>query len=76
MIYWTKRIKVHSEEFGEVFTNDFEVIKESDSDFVEDGDGFEINMNGISYEDYLKDTSKYVIEKGVLNCIPLEMVGE
>ena len=37
MIYWTKRVKVYSEEFGEVFTNDFEVIKESDSDFVEDG---------------------------------------
>ena len=47
MIYWTKRVKVHSEEFGEVFTNDFEVIKESDSDFVEDGDGFEVDMNGI-----------------------------
>ena len=66
MIYWTKRVKVHSEEFGEVFTNDFEVIKESDSDFVEDGDGFEINMNGISYEDYLQDTSKYEVVKGNL----------
>ena len=66
MIYWTKRVKVHSEEFGEVFTNDFEVIKESDSDFVEDGDGFEIDMNGIEYEEYLSDIAGYKIEKGKL----------
>ena len=66
MIYWTKRVKVHSEEFGEVFTNDFEVIKESDSDFVEDGDGFEIDMNGIEYEEYLSDITGYKIEKGKL----------
>ena len=66
MIYWTKRVKVNSEEFGEVFTNDFEIIKQSDSDFVEDGDGFEVDMNGISYEEYLKDTSKYEIVKGKL----------
>lgn len=66
MIYWTKRVKVHSEEFGEVFTNDFEVIKESDSDFVEDGDGFEIDMNGIEYEEYLSDIEGYKIDKGRL----------
>ena len=66
MIYWTKRVKVHSEEFGEVFTNDFEVIKESDSDFVEDGDGFEIDMNGIEYEEYLSNIAGYKIEKGKL----------
>ena len=66
MIYWTKRVKVYSEEFGEVFTNDFEVIKESDSDFVEDGDGFEIDMNGIEYEEYLSDIAGYKIEKGKL----------
>ena len=66
MIYWTKRVKVHSEEFGEVFTNDFEVIKESDSDFVEDGDGFEIDMNGIEYEEYLSDIAGYKIDKGKL----------
>ena len=66
MIYWTKRVKVHSEEFGEVFTNDFEVIKESDSDFVEDGDGFEIDMNGIEYEEYLSDIEGYKIDGGKL----------
>ena len=66
MIYWTKRVKVYSEEFGEVSTDDFEVIKESDSDFVEDGDGFEVDMNGISYEEYLKDNSKYEVVKGKL----------
>ena len=66
MIYWTKRVKVHSEEFGEVFTNDFEVIKESDSDFVEDGDGFEIDMNGIEYEEYLSNIAGYKVEKGKL----------
>ena len=59
-------VKVHSEEFGEVFTNDFEIIKESSSDFVEDGDGFEINMNGIEYEDYLSDIEGYKIDKGKL----------
>lgn len=67
MIYWTKKVKVNPEEFGEVFTDELEIIKQSDSDFVEDGDGFEVNMNGISYEEYLQDTSKYVIEKGMLN---------
>lgn len=67
MIYWTKKVKINSEEFGEVFTDELETIKQSDSDFVEDGDGFEVNMNGISYEEYLQDTSKYVIEKGMLN---------
>ena len=66
MIYWTKRVKVHSEEFGEVFTNDFEVIKESDSDFVEDGDGFEIDMNGIEYEEYLSDIAGYKLDGGRL----------
>ena len=66
MIYWTKRVKVHSEEFGEVFTNDFEVIKESDSDFVEDGDGFEIDMNGIEYEEYLSDIAAHKIDGGRL----------
>ena len=66
MIYWTKRVKVHSEEFGEVFTNDFELIKESDSDFVEDGDGFEIDMNGIEYEEYLSDIAGYKIDGGRL----------
>ena len=59
-------VKVHSEEFEEVFTNDFEVIKESDSDFVEDGDGFEIDMNGIEYEEYLSNIAGYKIEKGKL----------
>ena len=59
-------VKVHSEEFGEVFTNDFEIIKESDSDFVEDGDGFEIDMNGIEYEEYLSDITGYKIDKGKL----------
>ena len=59
-------VKVHSEEFEEVFTNDFEVIKESDSDFVEDGDGFEIDMNGIEYEEYLSNITGYKIDKGKL----------
>ena len=60
-------VKVYSEEFGEVFTNDFEIIKESDSDFVEDGDGFEINMNGIDYKDYIENPNNYKIEKRKTN---------
>ena len=77
MIYWTKYKSVYDEETNtNIMTNELEIIKESDEDFVTDGDGFEVNMNGISYEEYLKDTSLYVIEKGVLNRTPLEMDGE
>ena len=77
MIYWTKYKSVYDEETDtNIMTNELEIIKESDEDFVTDGDGFEVNMNGISYEEYLKDTSKYRIEKGVLNRTPLEMDGE
>jgi hypothetical protein len=77
MIYWTKYKSVYDEETDtNIMTNELEIIKESDEDFVTDGDGFEVNMNGISYEEYLKDTSLYVIEKGVLNRTPLEMDGE
>ena len=38
----------------------------TNSDFVEDGDGFEIDMNGIEYEDYLSDITGYKIDKGKL----------
>lgn len=77
MIYWTKYKSVYNEETDtNIMTNELEIIKESDEDFVTDGDGFEVNMNGISYEEYLKDTSLYVIKKGVLNRTPLEMDGE
>lgn len=77
MIYWTKYKSVYDEETDtNIMTNELEIIKESDEDFVTDGDGFEVNMNGISYEEYLEDTSLYVIEKGVLNRTPLEMDGE
>ena len=77
MIYWTKYKTVYNEETDtNIRTNELEIIKESDEDFVTDGDGFEIDMNEISYEDYLQDTSKYVIEKGVLNRTSLEMESE
>ena len=77
MIYWTKYKSVYDEETDtNIMTNELEIIKESDEDFVTDGDGFEVNMNGISYEEYLKDTSLYTINKGVLNRTPLEMDGE
>ena len=71
MIYWTKYKSVYDEETDtNIMTNELEIIKESDEDFVTDGDGFEVNMNGILYEEYLEDTSLYTIEKGVLNRIP------
>ena len=77
MIYWTKYKSVYDEKTDtNIMTNELEIIKESDEDFVTDGDGFEVNMNGISYEEYLKDTSLYTINKGVLNRTPLEMDGE
>ena len=66
MIYWTKYKTVYNEEFGNVRTNEYETIKQSSSDFVEDGDGFEIDMNGIEYEDYLSDIAGYKIDKGKL----------
>lgn len=67
MIYWTKYKTVYDEETDtNIMTNELEIIKQSDSDFVEDGDGFEVDMNGISYEEYLKDTSKYEVAKGKL----------
>lgn len=71
MIYWTKYKSVYNEETDtNIMTNELEIIKESDEDFVTDGDGFEVNMNGISYEEYLEDIPLYTIEKGVLNRIP------
>lgn len=67
MIYWTKYKTVYDEETDtNIRANELEIIKESDEDFVTDGDGFEIDMNGISYEEYLADTSKYKIVKGKL----------
>ena len=67
MIYWTKP-KVEYDEELEMFISigGLEEIKESDSDFVEDGSGFEIDMNGISYENYLANTENYTIENGKL----------
>lgn len=39
------------------------------SNKLKDGEGFEIDMNGIDYQDYIKDPSKYYIEKGKLYSI-------
>lgn len=70
MIYWTKYKSVYSEDSDSyIRTNQLEDIKESDEDFVTDGEGFEIDMNGIDYQDYIKDPSKYYIEKGKLYSI-------
>lgn len=62
-IYWTKPIK---NEEG-ILTEDLEVIKEEkDFPFVPDGDGFEVDMNGVDYQDYLTNPDGYTIEYGKL----------
>lgn len=67
MIYWTKR-KIEFEEGSNlpIITNEFETIKESDEDYVTDGNGFEVDMNGIEYRTYIKDPDKYEIIEGKL----------
>ena len=63
-IYWTKR-KMNEDNL--LPSNELEEIKEeTEMDFVPDGDGFEINMNGISYEEYKEDPDKFIIIKGTL----------
>ena len=62
-IYWTKRM-LTEEGFP---TDKLETIKEeTEFDFVTDGDGFEINMNGIDYQDYINNPDKYDIINGKL----------
>lgn len=58
MIYWTKRLV---DEDG-MFTGELDTIKEDDLNFVPDGDGFQINMNGINYDSYISNSDKYYID--------------
>ena len=66
-VYWTKRAsKVENNEV--VYLDEFEIIKEElELGFVPDGDGFEVNMNEISYEDYLANPEAYELINGTLN---------
>ena len=66
-IYWTKPILVFDE--GEkrfINTGELEEIKECKDGYVPDGDGFEVNMNGIKYKSYLKKPERYRVENGIL----------
>ena len=58
MIYWTTRLV---DEDG-MFTGELDTIKEDDLNFVPDGDGFQINMNGINYDSYISNPDKYYID--------------
>lgn len=66
-IYWTKIEKIFDTE-KEIWisTGKYETIKEEEQGYVPDGDGFQVNMNGIPYEEYLEDPSKYEIIAGKL----------
>lgn len=66
-IYWTKIERIFDTE-KEIWisTGKYEIIKEEEQGYVPDGDGFQVNMNGISYKTYLKAPEKYLIESGVL----------
>lgn len=67
MIYWTKYKMIYSEVDDMYYrSNELEIIKQSEEDFVTDGEGFEIDMNGIDYQKYLNNVDKYFIEKGKL----------
>lgn len=66
-IYWTKIKRIFdSEKEIWVSTDKYEIIKEEEQGYVPDGDGFQVNMNGISYETYLKAPENYLIVSGVL----------
>lgn len=66
-IYWTKIERIFdSEKEIWVSTDKYEIIKEEEQGYVPDGDGFQVNMNGISYETYLKAPENYLIVSGVL----------
>lgn len=63
-IYWTKPI---FDEETHAPTGEFEIIKEeTEFPYVPDGDGFEVDMNGIAYHDYLASPESYTIEYGKL----------
>lgn len=66
-MYWTKR-KVIFNEKENIYQalGDFEIINYSVSNAVPDGDGFEVDMNGIEFIDYIKRPDDYVIIKGKL----------
>lgn len=62
-IYWTKPIK---NDIG-LPTGEFETIKEeTEFPYVPDGDGFEVDMGDVSYQDYLNNPDGYTVEYGKL----------
>lgn len=40
---------------------------------VPHGDGFEVDMNGIDYQDYLADTASYIIVNGKLERVGADL---
>lgn len=62
MIYWTKPIFETREDGLTVKTDKFEEIKECADGYVPDGDGFEVDLNGIKYKTYLKSPDKYTLD--------------
>lgn len=76
MIYWTKR-KTEIDELGMTnVLNEFELIQETDLDYVPHGDGMEINMNGIDYSEYKEHPEQYEIVNGVLTKIEEQVETE
>lgn len=72
IIYWTKKKKEIIDDIL-VHYEELETIKEEkELGFVPDGDGFEINMNDFSYEDYLENIEAYEVVSGKLQAITIE----
>lgn len=70
MIYWTKPKTEYNEELEMyIEVGGFEEIKECEDDFVPDGSGFEVDLNGVTYKKYLKSPDKYTVVNGKLELV-------
>jgi hypothetical protein len=65
MIYYYKRLY---DENG--FTGKYSDVIETEFDFVPEGDGMGVDMNGIDYKEYIKNKDSYEITNGKLIKIP------
>ena len=79
VLYWTKYKKetwldiddngreIEREIEGSIDVANPEIIKaETEIDCVPDVEGFEVDMNGIEYKDYLSNVDEYAVMSGIL----------
>ena len=70
MIYWTKPKTEYNEELEMyIEIGGLEEIKEFEGDYVPDGSGFEVDLNGVEYKDYLEAPEKYTVKEGKLEIV-------